>query len=538
MKTVAFGEPSLGRREDAAAKTMNANPATLRVSERKWLLDMKTKLQVGRYELVCTARMFVLLFAQSFSWLRSFGGSIGDQRRKLKPIPGYPALKQTPLGQLLRTAWALIIVLTSIPVLGAEAVAPQILMDQQYGYARLAWTNTLGHTYLIQTRERLDEGDWSTLVTLTTDSKMATWTDEAQPSATRFYRVGALVETNWASKLQKALDSARKGQGAKGVSAVVITTNGLWQGTSGLSDPRTTNSIQPQMRFGIASNTKMFLAALMLQLAEEGRLTLDDPISRWLPDYPNITNTITLRQLLNHTSGVYNIFENPAIFGTSYRSMQCDQTRQYTPEEALSYIKKPNFAPGKGWHYSNTGYILLGLIAEAVIQKPIATEIRARFLEPLQLRSTYLETREPATGELAHGFSDVDGVGGLDDLSALPTTGMYSLIWTAGGMFSTATDLAHWVRALYGDTVLKAVSLAQMTKWAPNSGSPYPWAGYGLGTMRWSTSKGDFWGHDGRMPGYFSESGHSPTRNITVVVLINQDHVDEGAIWRALVDTL
>jgi D-alanyl-D-alanine carboxypeptidase len=395
---------------------------------------------------------------------------------------------------------------------------------------------------LVQWQERLKQDEWSPLVTLTADSGTATWTDEPEASATRFYRVGALIETNWAGKLQKALDTARKSQSAKGVSAVVITTNGIWQGTSGLSDPQTTNSIQPQMRFNIASNTKMFVSALVLQLAEEGKLRLEDPISRWLPDYANITNRITLRQLLNHTSGIYEFGENATIwredFGLGYRSMQGDHTKHYTPEEALSYVKRPYFAPGKGYHYSNTGYILLGLIAEAITQRPLASEIRSRFLEPLQLTSVSLAPFEPPTGELALAFTDVDGKGGLDDMTGLPTTGMYSLYSAPGGMFSTAIDLARWVRALYGGTVLKPESLTEMTRWAPNSGAPYPWSGYGLGTVRWSTAKGDFWGNAGQMPGFFSQSGHSPTRNITVVVLVNQDHVDTGPIWRTLVNAL
>lgn len=105
-------------------------------------------------------------------------------------------------------------------------------------------------------------------------------------------------------------------------------------------------------------------------------------------------------------------------------------------------------------------------------------------------------------------------------------------------MNSTAMDLARWTGALYGGAVLQAPSLAQMTQWAPNSGSPYPWAGYGLGTMRWTTSKGDFWGNTGRMPGYRSCSGHSPSRKITVVILVNQDSLDAISMWKALVNAL
>ncbi len=112
------------------------------------------------------------------------------------------------------------------------------------------------------------------------------------------------------------------------------------------------------------------------ELAEEGKLTLEDPLRRWLPDYANITNTITIRQLLNHTSGVFDWVENTAVVRNTstdaYRNFLCDPLKYYTPQETLAYVKAPYFAPGRGWHYSNTGYPLLGLIVEVVTGHPIA----------------------------------------------------------------------------------------------------------------------------------------------------------------------
>lgn len=411
---------------------------------------------------------------------------------------------------------------------GAEAQAPVITIDRHYGYPRIAWSNVLGETYHLLTSERLVEAEWPPLVTLTSDSRTATWTDEAAARSVIFYRLSTTAETNWTRKLQAVLDRARKSYGAKGSSAVVITTNGIWQGTSGLSDTNASNSIQPQMRFSIGSITKTFTTALIMRLAEDGRLTLDDPLSRWLPDYPSITNTVTIRHLLSHTSGIYNFTENP-----NYWPMVSKTNQVYTPQEVLGLVKSRYFLPGKGYHYSNTGFILLGLIAEAAGQNSVAHQIRSLFLQPLELPGIYLEGSEPALGERAHGFS-VNYTGSPKDITTYPLWPVeYPVAWTAGAMTATAYDLARWTRTLYGGHVLNEKSVAEMTKWTSQSGSEY-----GLGTLRFSTSKGDFWGHSGGITGYLSIAAHSPTRQLTVVVLVNQDNVDVGAIWNALVSAL
>lgn len=376
------------------------------------------------------------------------------------------------------------------------------------------------------TSQEVDNRDWNRWLTISTESKITTWSDETGGTV-RFYRVRASAETNWALKLQIALDRSRKTTGAKGVSAVVITSNGVWQGTSGNSTTRPTNCVVPQMRFSIGSISKTFTTALIMQLAEEGTLSLDDPLSRWLPDYKNITNAITIRQLLSHTSGVYNFTENP-----NYGPMVMSN-KVYAHTDALALVGSRDFLPGKGYHYSNTGFILLGLVAESATHDTVAHQFRTRFLEPLHLTSTYLEGAEEASGERAHGFT-VSYTGLVQDAQTNSIWQVeYPVAWTAGAMTSTAYDLANWMRALYGGEVVSAASLAAMTKWSTLSG-----LSYGLGTARVNTSKGEFCGHSGGITGYLSLAAHCPARGATVVVLVNQDNVDPGVIWSALVTNL
>jgi D-alanyl-D-alanine carboxypeptidase len=402
-------------------------------------------------------------------------------------------------------------------------------MDQYFRHPRLTWANlpVYVQTSQLLTATQAAGEHWSPLLTLTTDSTSATWADEGSPQTNLFYELSVSLQTNWASKLQLALDRARENAGAKGASAVVISSNGIWQGTSGFSDPKTAINIQPAMRFGIGSVTKTFTTALIMQLVEEGKLSLEDPLSKWLPDYPNITNTITVRQLLNHTSGVYDFYNNPG-----YWAMVSKTNQLYRPQDTLQLIQKPLFSPGKGWLYSDSNFVLLGMVAEAVLHSPIADEFHRRFLDPLQLRSTYLGAAEPETGERAHPFSTLY-TGTLIDVSDRLWLPEWSVEWTAGAMNSTAYDLARWIHALYGGRVLKPESLNAMTQWTSLSGGTY-----GLGTLRLTTSKGDFWGHGGFITGYVTLAAYSPSLEGTVVILVNQDNVDFVAMWNNLVNSL
>jgi CubicO group peptidase (beta-lactamase class C family) len=277
-----------------------------------------------------------------------------------------------------------------------ETTALRIAWDRRDSIPLLAWSNVVGQTYLLGKCENFDQPFWTPLIYLTGDGRSTVWTDEAQSCSSRFYRIGVMSGSNWTTKLQSALDRVRASSGARGLAAAVITSSGMWQGTSGFSVPSSDVSIQPQMRFSIASMTKTFTAALIMQLAEEGKLNLDDPISRWVDNYPNITNTITIRQLLTHTSGIYDFTDNPGYLTLITKTPE----KQVTLSEVLALVGAPRFPPGRNWEYSSTGFTLLGMVAEAITRQPVHLEFRRRFLEPLQLRGTYLKppNRRPGTG--------------------------------------------------------------------------------------------------------------------------------------------
>jgi D-alanyl-D-alanine carboxypeptidase len=135
------------------------------------------------------------------------------------------------------------------------------------------------------------------------------------------------------------------------------------------------------------------VATLVLQLAEEGKLSLDDPIGKWLPSYPQVDPAITIRQMLNHTSGLFMFWENQTLWDDLIRH----RTRHFTPEEVLGYLKEPHFRPGEGYRYSNTGYLLAAMIITRATGSTRAAEMRQRFWEPLGLRSACLALEEPVS---------------------------------------------------------------------------------------------------------------------------------------------
>jgi CubicO group peptidase (beta-lactamase class C family) len=154
------------------------------------------------------------------------------------------------------------------------------------------------------------------------------------------YRDTAPQKLPWSQELQDALDNGLKTNGGTGVSAAVILAGkGEWAGVSGMSDPKASESIQPDMVFDVASVGKTFTAALVLQLVEEGKLSLDDSLHKWLPDFPNINNNATIRQLLNHTSGISHFSANQQDWSAVF----ADPDSLWAPEDVLRFVPEPRF---------------------------------------------------------------------------------------------------------------------------------------------------------------------------------------------------
>ncbi len=311
----------------------------------------------------------------------------------------------------------------------------------------------------------------------------------------------------------------------------------LWEGASGNSvhegKPMVTDAT-----FEIASTSKAFTAATILILMEDGMLTLDQPVGELLPpqyttgllvikghDY---TPEITVRQILSHTSGLPDYWYDPpyilpGINAFLFQYILFPQ-RFWTPEDILAYIPglEPAFVPGTGWHYSDTGFILAGLIIEELTGKSLQQVYRERIFQPLGIGDTWLHWREtPVSGLVeSHRYEDTGDMYGNRHNSA---------DWAGGGLVSSTRDLETFMRALADDSLFSdPATIAEMTNWI---GTGTPWIQYGLGLFRtWlDDGRGEIWGHDGYGNSWMY---YWPNRDVTMVGTLNQTSND----WWPLVN--
>jgi D-alanyl-D-alanine carboxypeptidase len=316
-------------------------------------------------------------------------------------------------------------------------------------------------------------------------------------------------------KLQKALDDGINKYGGKGFSASVIMPDGFeWKGASGLSHGST--PITTDMLLSAGSITKTFTAATIMLLAEEGKLSLDDSLHNWVPAFNYIDSTITIKQLLNHTCGIFDLVEHPNIWNDL---LFTNPGKYWEMEELIrAYTLAPYFPKGTSWHYSNTGYLLLRMIIREATGNQISSEYRNRFFTPLGLTNSYLYVEEPLPTNVAH--------------AQIPMTAFYS--GAGGGVFCTAEDLAKWAKALLGDkNVVSSSSLFQML----NFHSPCPGEdlieayGLGIGKFNHSIFNGlNIIGHGGNPIGYAAACFYLPDHGVAMGVMDNTEDGDAMGI--------
>lgn len=335
--------------------------------------------------------------------------------------------------------------------------------------------------------------------------------------------------------LQTALSGIRSSGKYPGASAAVVFPDGsVWTGVSGAAIISKT-SLTTDTLFSAGSISKTFVAALVGRLAAAGTIGLDDALSKYVPDFPNAEN-ITLRELLNHTSGIDDLFDYSGTIGPAivYRP-----TVTWTPAQVFARLLTPKFKPGANYYYSNTNYILLGLVIEKATGQTVAALVRSEFLAPLGLTHTYLQTEETAQGTKAHGYCTGAGstCGGDPTAAAaardnfagtmLPFTSEATAVGFAGAYVSTASDLAIWANALYGGSILDQATLASMVDISQTAGlktkPKYP---YGLGLEQASVAGQLAWGHRGNLDGFWSTMEYLPVQHVTVVILVNAQWAD------------
>lgn len=305
--------------------------------------------------------------------------------------------------------------------------------------------------------------------------------------------------------------------GLPGAVMAIRDADGVWQGAAGQADLARQIPMDPCHRTRIASVTKTFVAATMMLLVEEGVVDLDAPITTYLrppSPVPPHAAEITTRQLLSHTSGVYNYLDVAFALELFNRP-----SRTWTNAESYAHAmtSDPEFRPGAKWSYSNTNYILAAWIIEAVTGEPHQDVMRDRVFAPLRLEGTSYEPDAFDFSGVVRGYFDLNGDRALIDAS---DTYANSCVGPDGGMVSTARDLLVFYEALFatGD-FLEPGSLEAMLPFATTDYPHFP--EYGLGLETWAQDGHVGYGHGGHEFGYRTFAYHFPERDVTFVLWIN-----------------
>ena len=334
-------------------------------------------------------------------------------------------------------------------------------------------------------------------------------------------------------RLQSRLDSLQRAGRFIGANVGIVLPDGQRIAiASGWSDSTQRTRLTPDQRMLAGSTGKTFFAALAYQLAREGRLSLDEPISRWLgtetwfDSLPN-ARQITVRQLMNHTSGLVRYELSPRFLA----DLIAQPDRAFAPIETLRYLfgSQAAFAAGQGWDYSDTNYIVVAMILERITGTRAYDEITRRFLVPQRLSGT-IPSNSRTLPNLAQGYAGQGNPFGPFDAVIVDGRFVFNpqFEWAGGGFASTAADLAQWARLLYSGAVVDTAFLRAEVLQGIETPMLGQGARYGLGVIIRQTPQGTAWGHSGFFPGYLTEMRWYPERRIAIAVMVNQNQPGRG----------
>jgi D-alanyl-D-alanine carboxypeptidase len=340
-------------------------------------------------------------------------------------------------------------------------------------------------------------------------------------------------DADLAARLQATLERVRENQQLPGAAAaVVIPGAGVWTGGVGEADTGSDRPVTARTLFALGSITKTFVAALMLKLAEDGVLDLDDRLNRWVPEFPG-SRGMRLRQLLNHTSGTRDFVDQRAFWRAQLRADDV----VWSPQRTLSYAPPNASKPGQDWSYSSTNYILAGLVIERATHSTVARQLHRRLLERGRFPRVVLQGDERPRGPVAVGYQDVRGDAGLEPTpnnGYVPSTTEATTAWTAGGMLASANDLARAGDGIFRGSLISDASRREMTQFIATRMRFLP--EYGLGVGRAELGGVEVWTHSGDISGFHGDLAHIPEQEITVAALTNTQTNAPGQ--DALIDAL
>ncbi len=332
-----------------------------------------------------------------------------------------------------------------------------------------------------------------------------------------FNTSNAQVPADLEQKLQDTLIHMKNLYNFKGLSASVGYKNsGIWKsavGESAAGVNLTTDDL-----IGIGSNTKTFVSAMMLKLVEDGLIHLNDSIGTWVSGYANINGQVSIRQILNHTSGLANYTDNTDFWD----SVNVDLNRLWTKQEILSkFVTTPLFPVGTSWSYSNTNYIIAGLIEEQVLSKPIYQILRDSILNPLALNHTFFPPYETPSFPYAEVYTDIGAGYAFWNFPFNLNTAANS----AGALVSNAEDNTKFWQALFNGQIIKKSTLSDsMMNWVPLTSS----VSYGLGIFKEKYFGNNVFSHGGTWIGQINSNLADTIRNVYITVLSNQDSLDNA----------
>ena len=343
--------------------------------------------------------------------------------------------------------------------------------------------------------------------------------------------VEAQISPAISARLQFVLDSVCNKYKIKGTSAaVLIPGQGVWKGVNGMSHYGT--PINSDMLMGMGSNTKTHISALLLKMQEQGLISLNDTIGKWIQGYPNINGKITIRQCLNHTSGVFDYFQNAAINDSIFGN----PSKIWQPEEILLLALTPNFTPGTKFSYSNTNYIIAGIIIQKVLNKSPYKALNEIILFPNNLNNTYRYGDQGNTTKANPWSMSLTGTN-MTDMTTEPfLDNLFSLASTAGSLITTAEDNVQFWHKLTSGQILSSNSWEEMTKMVYAGSS----ASHGLGIFRFSKylNGRTIYSHGGTFFGYINENIVDTTSKVCISVMTNQDSISNYGLFSNVIGAL
>jgi D-alanyl-D-alanine carboxypeptidase len=286
--------------------------------------------------------------------------------------------------------------------------------------------------------------------------------------------------------------------------------------------------------FAIASVTKPFIAALVLGLADDGVLGLDDKLSRWVPGFPG-SRRITLRQLLNHTSGNGDYVSDGRFLAAQRRR---GAAATWTPQQLLRYVPEPLATSGERWSYSNANFLLLGLVIERATHTSLARELHDRLLPRASFTRILFQPQDHPRGPMAVGYIN-RGADTEPEPTAnnpyVPSVAEATSAWGSGNLLASAGDLARAGDGLFAGDLLSADSRREMTQWVKAVFKP-PEYGLGLGHDRLAGE--EVWGHSGDIAGFHADLWFLPRSKVTVAALVNYQGGGDDPDKQRLVESL